>query len=110
MKYLFHDDGRSGTSWVDYFDVIVGSSDKPRFYTSGRPFRVYDLENDSLTWTKAEALSTGRFYVHGNLKEFLQQTSWRGQEVVYFGDHLANDLRGPTRAGWHTVAVIREVK
>lgn len=31
-------------------------------------------------------------------------------QVLYFGDHLYSDLRGPTRAGWRTAAIIRELE
>jgi hypothetical protein len=30
--------------------------------------------------------------------------------VLYFGDHLYSDLRGPAKAGWGTVAIIRELE
>jgi FMN phosphatase YigB (HAD superfamily) len=30
--------------------------------------------------------------------------------VIYFGDHLLSDLRGPSKAGWRTAAVIRELE
>jgi FMN phosphatase YigB (HAD superfamily) len=30
--------------------------------------------------------------------------------VIYFGDHLFSDLRGPSKAGWHTVAIIHELE
>lgn len=31
-------------------------------------------------------------------------------QVLYFGDHLYSDLRGPAKAGWRTAAVIRELE
>lgn len=30
--------------------------------------------------------------------------------MLYFGDHLYSDLRGPAKAGWGTVAIIRELE
>lgn len=31
-------------------------------------------------------------------------------QVIYFGDHLFSDLKGPAKAGWRTAAVIRELE
>ncbi|WJX91218.1 hypothetical protein P8452_73029 [Trifolium repens] len=30
--------------------------------------------------------------------------------VIYFGDHLFSDLRGPSKAGWRTAAIIHELE
>lgn len=31
-------------------------------------------------------------------------------QVLYFGDHLYSDLRGPAKAGWRTAAIVRELE
>ncbi|KAL0013443.1 hypothetical protein SO802_000512 [Lithocarpus litseifolius] len=31
-------------------------------------------------------------------------------QVIYFGDHLFSDLRGPSKAGWRTAAIIHELE
>lgn len=31
-------------------------------------------------------------------------------KVIYFGDHLFSDLRGPSKAGWRTAAIIHELE
>ncbi|XP_002964821.2 5'-nucleotidase domain-containing protein DDB_G0275467 isoform X1 [Selaginella moellendorffii] len=110
MRYLFQEDGDDGSSWRDLFDVVVALSDKPNFYSSQRPFRHYDIEADRLTFNKVEEFEPHAVYYHGCLKDFLQITKWRGTEVLYFGDHLFSDLRGPSKAGWRTAAIIRELE
>lgn len=35
---------------------------------------------------------------------------WNGPEVIYFGDHLFSDLRGPSQAGWRTAAIVHELE
>lgn len=30
--------------------------------------------------------------------------------MIYFGDHLFSDLRGPSKAGWRTAAIIHELE
>lgn len=51
----------------------------------------------------------------GALSEFVRNTGsleLRGvcTQVIYFGDHLFSDLKGPAKAGWRTAAVIRELE
>eukprot|EP00898_Chlorokybus_atmophyticus_P007300 jgi/Chlat1/7571/Chrsp63S09149 len=113
MRHLFRDDGRDGATWRELFDVVAAAADKPAWYQSERPFRQLSDKDEAsglLTWHRVNGFERGRAYVHGNLRSFLELTGWRGPEVLYFGDHLVNDLRGPARAHWRTAAVIRELE
>ncbi|GAQ77600.1 haloacid dehalogenase-like hydrolase superfamily hydrolase [Klebsormidium nitens] len=110
MRYLFQDDGQDGQSWRQLFDVVIALADKPNWYTSERPFRFYNDKKDSLTWRTVRDFKPGSVYYHGCLKDFLTISGWKGSDVLYFGDHLYSDLRGPTRAGWRTAAIIRELE
>ncbi|CAD6224938.1 unnamed protein product [Miscanthus lutarioriparius] len=85
-------------------------ANKPTFYNSDHPFRVYDTQKDTLAFTAVDKFLPDQVYYNGCLKSFLQITKWRGPEVIYFGDHLLSDLRGPSKAGWRTAAVIRELE
>ncbi|KAA3490242.1 5'-nucleotidase domain-containing protein isoform X1 [Gossypium australe] len=44
----------------------------------------------------------------------VSREEWRNQNnsqfVIYFGDHLFSDLRGPSKAGWRTAAIIHELE
>ncbi|CAM6012545.1 unnamed protein product [Sphagnum balticum] len=108
MCYLFQD--FKGENWKDLFDVVVALAAKPNFYTSQRPFRAYNMEKDVLMFTKVAEFAPHRVYYHGCLKDFVEITQWNGAEVLYFGDHLYSDLRGPAKAGWRTAAIIRELE
>uniref|UniRef100_A0A804UDL2 HAD-superfamily hydrolase subfamily IG 5'-nucleotidase n=1 Tax=Zea mays TaxID=4577 RepID=A0A804UDL2_MAIZE len=99
-----------GNSWRELFDVVIAQANKPTFYNSDHPFRVYDTQKDTLTFTAVDKFLPDQVYYHGCLKSFLQITKWKGSEVIYFGDHLLSDLRGPSKAGWRTAAVIRELE
>lgn len=110
MRYMFQDFGLNGDSWLDLFEVVIALSDKPNFYTSDRPFRRYDMEKDIVTFSKVNAFQPHTVYYHGCLKSFLEITKWKGSEVIYFGDHLFSDLRGPIKAGWRTAAIIKELE
>ncbi|XVE71723.1 hypothetical protein DITRI_Ditri10aG0174500 [Diplodiscus trichospermus] len=108
MQFMLEDGSRD--SWRELFDVVIAKANKPEFYTSEHPFRCYDTEKDTLAFTKVDKFLQNKIYYHGSLKSFLQITKWKGPEVIYFGDHLFSDLRGPSKAGWRTAAIIHELE
>ncbi|KAK9275363.1 hypothetical protein L1049_022627 [Liquidambar formosana] len=110
MRFMLEDSMGCGESWRELFDVVIAKANKPDFYTSEHPFRCYDVEKDTLAFTKVDAFLPNKIYYHGCLKSFLQITKWNGPEVIYFGDHLFSDLRGPSKAGWRTAAIIHELE
>ncbi|KAF3777501.1 5'-nucleotidase domain-containing protein [Nymphaea thermarum] len=110
MSFMLEDTTGSEGSWRQLFDVIIAQANKPSFYTSEHPFRSYDTEKDTLAFSKVDVFLPNQIYYHGNLKAFLQITKWHGPEVIYFGDHLFSDLRGPSKAGWRTAAIIHELE
>ncbi|KAM5554062.1 5'-nucleotidase domain-containing protein [Rosa sericea] len=110
MRFLLEDSLGCNDSWRELFDVVIAKANKPDFYTSEHPFRCYDAEKDNLAFTKVDAFLPNKIYYHGCLKSFLQITKWKGPEVIYFGDHLFSDLRGPSKAGWRTAAIIHELE
>ncbi|KAJ6731663.1 hypothetical protein OIU79_002902 [Salix purpurea] len=110
MCFMLEDSLGYRDSWRELFDVVIAKANKPEFYTSEHPFRYYDMENDTLAFNKVDAFLPNKIYYHGSLKSFLQITKWNGPEVIYFGDHLFSDLRGPSRAGWRTAAIIHELE
>jgi hypothetical protein len=45
------------------------------------------------------------------VQEFKRITKWGGAQVLYFGDHIFNDLSEPSSAeGWKTGVIIRELE
>ncbi|GKC99475.1 haloacid dehalogenase-like domain-containing protein, partial [Tanacetum coccineum] len=109
MRYML-EDSLGGDSWRELFEVVIAKANKPDFYTSEHPFRCYDVEKDNLAFSKVDSFHPDKIYYHGCLKTFLQITKWNGPEVIYFGDHLFSDLRGPSKAGWRTAAIIHELE
>ncbi|XP_043711648.1 5'-nucleotidase domain-containing protein DDB_G0275467 [Telopea speciosissima] len=110
MRFMLEDSPGNSDSWRELFDVVIAKANKPEFYTSEHPFRCYDIEKDTLAFSKVDAFRPDQIYYHGCLKSFLQITKWHGPEVIYFGDHLFSDLRGPSKAGWRTAAIIHELE
>ncbi|KAJ8438817.1 hypothetical protein Cgig2_023851 [Carnegiea gigantea] len=72
--------------------------------------RCYDIDKETMAFSKVDAFLPNKVYYYGCLKSFLQITKWKGPEVIYFGDHLFSDLRGPSKAGWRTAAIIYELE
>ncbi|CAM8917864.1 unnamed protein product [Rhodiola kirilowii] len=110
MRFMFEESMGKDDSWRDLFDVVIAKANKPDFYTSEHPFRCYDIEKDTLAFSKVDTFIRNKIYYQGCLKSFLKITKWNGPEVIYFGDHLFSDLRGPSKAGWRTAAIIHELE
>ncbi|CAL5436302.1 unnamed protein product [Camellia sinensis] len=106
----FYDSLGERDSWRELFDVVIAKANKPEFYTSENLFRCYDEEKDTLAFSKVDSFLPDRVYYHGCLKFFLQITKRNGPELIYFGDHLYSDLRGPSKARWRTAAIIHELE
>ncbi|KAI4381081.1 hypothetical protein MLD38_007192 [Melastoma candidum] len=110
MDFMLEEYMGCKASWRELFDVVIAKANKPDFYMSDHPFRCYDAEKDTLAFVKVDSFLPDKVYYHGCLKSFLEITKWNGPEVIYFGDHLFSDLRGPSKAGWRTAAIIRELE
>ncbi|XP_064639084.1 5'-nucleotidase domain-containing protein 3-like isoform X2 [Lineus longissimus] len=121
--FSFVDRGMSfimGSEWTEYFDVIITSARKPKFFNeSQRPFRVYDRNLGTRTFGRVMSFEKGFIYTEGNLAHFRELTNWFGSKVLYFGDHVYSDLaRGcpddesdpNLKHGWHTGAIIPELE
>ncbi|KAL5538875.1 hypothetical protein UlMin_044191 [Ulmus minor] len=110
MQFISKDSMAGSDSWRELFDVVIARANKPDFYHTNHPFRCYDTENDRLAFTKVDSFLPNKIYYHGCLKTFLDITQWNGPEVIYFGDHLFSDLKAPSKMGWRTAAIIRELE
>jgi HAD superfamily 5'-nucleotidase-like hydrolase len=108
MRYLCGDD------WMTLFSVVIAEADKPGFFSSRNPFRQLDLSKQTpgaLQWAQVTSLRPGAAYSKGNVADLMQLTGWKGNEVLYIGDHVFADLRNPARFhGWWTGAIIRELE
>ncbi|KAI7901270.1 HAD-superfamily hydrolase [Cokeromyces recurvatus] len=93
--------------WRDLFDCVIVSARKPEFYYHfHRPFRRANEPN----WDTVDNFLPGEIYQGGNMKDFERLTGWKGQRVLYFGDHIFSDLiEASIQHGWHTGAIIHEL-
>uniref|UniRef100_A0A915DF36 5'-nucleotidase domain-containing protein 3 n=1 Tax=Ditylenchus dipsaci TaxID=166011 RepID=A0A915DF36_9BILA len=70
---------------------------KPTFFQSNRPFRLYNETTDTLSYEKITQLESDKIYAGGNIAEFAQKATFRKPGVLYFGDHIYSDLADPKR-------------
>jgi len=84
---------------------------KPKFFSHEHiPFRLYDEKDDIKSWDRVNTLEKGKIYYGGTLMQFQELTGWKGEQVLYFGDHAYSDLADVTlHHGWRTAAIIKEL-
>ncbi|CAF3313491.1 unnamed protein product [Rotaria socialis] len=106
MTYLL------GDNWRDFFDVIICQARKPSFFgVEKRPFREIDVNKNSKSWNLVNKLEHGKVYVEGNLANLIEMTHWKGNDVLYIGDHIYGDLADLfLKYGWRTSAILEEVE
>lgn len=112
MQYMLRDSMPPEVKhWTEMFDVVLTQCDKPNFFGRGRSFRIQDPDSGKNFWHKINKFEPGAVYVGGSLAEFTSITQWKGNRVLYFGDHLFSDLMEPSiREGWRTGVIIKELE
>jgi HAD superfamily 5'-nucleotidase-like hydrolase len=93
--------------WTDYFDHVIVSAGKPRFYHSDEPaVRLSDAElAEADIAADAPPLHRG-----GGTRALEDMAGIRGDEILYVGDHTFGDiLRAKKRSRWRTAMVVEEL-
>jgi 5'-nucleotidase len=112
MGYLLDGQVPEYPSWRNYFDYVVTAAGKPGFFSDQRPF----LELDSSTEAgrvvgEARTLERGKVYSGGNLVQFEEFTQYRGESVLYVGDHIYGDiLKSKKSSLWRTCMIVQEIE
>jgi 5'-nucleotidase len=109
MSFLFDDAMPEYPSWRHYFDVIIASAGKPRFFTDAQPFEEVD-ETGATTGDEVASFGRGRLYTGGNILQFEQLAGTEGDRILYVGDHIYGDaLRVKKESAWRTAMIIQEM-
>jgi 5'-nucleotidase len=107
MTHLLADVMPEYPSWRHYFEFVICSAGKPRFFQDGRP--LMERDGDVLRPVR-DRLERGKVYEGGNLEEFERLVGMRSSSVLYVGDHIYGDiLRSKKESSWHTAMVIQEM-
>jgi 5'-nucleotidase len=112
MDYMLTDLREDYPNWKDYFDIIIVSASKPRFFMSGTSLREVDLETGKLKFTKTpERFERGKVYAGGSFSLFKKWTGTQGTEVLYIGDNINHDITDTKKARclWRTLLIVREL-
>ncbi|HSC87404.1 MAG TPA: HAD-IG family 5'-nucleotidase [Polyangiaceae bacterium] len=107
MSYLLDGGQDQYTNWQQYFDVVICSAKKPRWFAAGTPF-----EERTATGLKPAVggFERGHVYEGGSLREFEVRADLEGTRVLYVGDHIYGDiLRSRKDSTWRTALVIQEL-
>jgi HAD superfamily 5'-nucleotidase-like hydrolase len=107
MSYLLGQaDGHYG-NWQQYFDVVICSAKKPRWFAQGTPLEERTAQG---LVPVAGALERGHVYEGGSLRDFESRMGMEGPRVLYVGDHIYGDiLRSRKDSTWRTALIIQEL-
>ncbi|MDP2270729.1 MAG: HAD-IG family 5'-nucleotidase [Archangium sp.] len=112
MSYLLDGVLPEYPSWKNYFDFIVTGGAKPGFFSEQKPFLSIDpLSDDNKVLGEATELERGKVYQGGNLIDFERITGYRGDAVLYVGDHIYGDiLKSKKTSMWRTCMIVQEIE
>lgn len=110
MRHTLTGENDEIPNWRDYFQYVIVGSGKPGFFTGSQPF--YEVMTDTnLLKTHAGALHPGRVYLGGNANLFQNLTRFRGDEILYVGDHIFGDImQSKGKLNWRTLLVVEELE
>ncbi|MFN8179171.1 MAG: HAD-IG family 5'-nucleotidase [bacterium] len=99
MSHLL--DGNGGPAWRTRFDLVVVDAGKPRFFRErGR----------TGTWLD-ESGPGAPMYSGGDVANFERLLGFKGDSILYWGDHTYGDiLRSKKSVGWRTAMIIPELE
>lgn len=115
MEYLLSSNSRIGFGkWTDYFDIIITSSQKPKFFVKGSTFREVDTQRRLLKVGPVlpSEFEKGIIYSGGSFNVFKEFTKTNGSEVLFVGDNIFHDVvvSKKKRCLWRTCLIWRELK
>ena len=109
MNFILSNENEEFPDWRDYFQYAIVGAGKPGFFTGSQPF--YEVMTDTnLLKTHSGALHPGRVYLGGNANLFQKLTRFRGDEILYVGDHIFGDIMlSKGKLNWRTLLVVEEL-
>lgn len=110
MSYILTGENDEFPDWREYFQYVIVGSGKPGFFTGSQPF--YEVMTDTnLLKTHSGALHPGRVYLGGNATLFQNLTRFKGDEILYVGDHIFGDImQSKGKLNWRTLLVVEELE
>lgn len=108
LDYAINPFLKNHKSWMDLFELVVTSAQKPRFFYDDLKFLKVNPTNGTMT-NQYDKLQPG-VYQGGCATTFTNDLGLEGDEILYIGDHIYGDiLRLKKDCGWRTAMVIEEL-
>lgn len=109
MNYLLEDGHEQFPNWKDYWQYIIVGAGKPGFFTGSQPFFEV-IEESGLLKIHTGDLDPSKIYYGGNAKTFEHMTGYKGDELLYVGDHIYGDIiQSKGLFNWRTMLVVEEL-
>jgi HAD superfamily 5'-nucleotidase-like hydrolase len=110
MNFILGHASSDFPDWRQYFRYVIVGAGKPGFFTGTQPF--YEVVTQSNLLTAATGpLEPGKIYQGGNAQLLQKQTGFRGDEILYVGDHIYGDIiRSKGSVNWRTLLVVEELE
>lgn len=110
MNYILGDQSPEYSQWQDFWKYIIVGAGKPGFFIGSQPFFEVVPESGLLKINEDE-IKTGKIYHGGNAYLFEQLTGYRGDEILYVGDHIYGDIiRSKGVLNWRTMLIVEELE
>ncbi len=110
LNYLFDHAHEGFAKWNDYFEYVLVGTAKPGFFVGSQPFFEV-IEHSDLIRPHTGPLHHKGIYFGGNARLFEKLTGYRGDEILYVGDHIYTDIiRSKHLLNWRTMLVIAELE
>lgn len=110
MTYLLDNANSEFRNWREYFNYVIVSAGKPKFFTGDKGFLRVDLKTAELRPHKGK-LSTRHVYNGGSANKLQELIGVKGDEVLYVGDHIYGDIiRSKGLFNWRTMLILEELE
>ncbi len=110
MNYVFGPHLPAGSDWRSLFDLVVVSSRKPEFFSGNN--RFFEVVNEEgFLKPVTTGLEFGKQYLGGNAQGVEKLLGLSGEEILYVGDHIVDDiLTSKSVLRWRTCLIVRELE
>lgn len=95
-------------TWENFFEVVITSADKPRFFYDNLKFLKINSKDGTMTNLQGK-VSSG-VYQGGCASIFTNDLNLTADEILYIGDHIYGDIvRLKKDCAWRTALVVEEL-
>lgn len=97
-----------GKTWEEFFEVVITSADKPRFFYDNLKFLKINPKDG--TMTNVEGKIEPGVYQGGCASTLTADLNLSADEILYIGDHIYGDVvRLKKDCAWRTALVVEEL-